>query len=432
MQIDKFLQDRFGMFIHWGAYSASGRSEWLRSHDKVSVEDYQKYVDNFNPREGCIKEWARLAREAGMKYAVITAKHHDGFCLFKSDYTDYSAYNTIGRDLIAEYTEAFRTEGIQVGLYYSLIDWKHKDFPHYGDLQHPLREDVNEKDKERNRNLKTYIEYMHNQVRELLTNYGKIDIIWFDFSYNNPKDSGHPAMKGETWEATKLVNMIRKLQPDIIFNNRLGSNSGMMEANPEFYAGDFTSPEQIVPPKGMLNAHSETIAWEACMTMTSSWAYTRNPDANKSTKTLIRALIDCVSKNGNLLLNVGPTANGDIPEASAKGLEEIGKWMKVNGQSIYGCKASDLPKPDWGRFTEKKGKLYAHIFERGVGPIPLIGLEGKVKSAKLLSDGALLPLERPWNVDKFPNDAFINLPWFDYLPDENSTVIELVLAEDAL
>jgi len=360
----------------------------------------------------------------------MTTKHHDGFCLFKSDYTDYSTYNTIGRDLVAEYVEAFRAEGIQIGFYYSTIDWYHQDYPHYGDLQHPLRDDETEKSKESTRNLKTYIDYIHNQVRELLTNYGKIDIIWFDFSYNNPPKTGLPNMKGETWEATKLVNMIRELQPDIIFNNRLGSNSGMLEANPEYYAGDFTSPEQIVPPQGMLNANGEVVPWESCMTMTSSWSYTQNPATNKSTKTLIRALVECVSKNGNLLLNVGPTPNGDIPEPSVKSLREIGKWLEVNGESIYGCKASGLTKPDWGRFTAKDGKLYAHILERGVGPIPLIGLEGKVKSAKLLHDGVLIPLDRPWNVTKFPNDAFLNLSWADYLPDDTSTVVELTLKQE--
>ena len=427
MKIEKFQQDRFGMFIHWGAYAASGRSEWLRSHDRLSIEAYQKYVDAFNPKEGCIKEWARLAKEAGMKYAVITTKHHDGFCMFKSEYTDYSVYHTIGRDLIKEYVEAFREQGIQIGFYYSTIDWHHEDFPHYGDLQHPRRDDVAEKEKESSRNLDNYLDYMFNQIRELLTNYGKIDIMWFDFSYNNPAESGLPNMKGETWRASKLVDMIRELQPEIIFNNRLGSNSGMLVANPEYYAGDFTSPEQIIPPKGMLDENGKQVPWESCMTMTSSWSYTQNPHSHKSTKTLIRALIDCVSKNGNLLLNVGPTANGDIPEASVKGLQEIGKWMRTNGESIYGCGASDLDKPDWGRFTEKDGKLYAHILERGVGPIPLIGLEGKVKSARFLYDGSLINLERPWNVTKFPNDAFLNLPWFDYLPDENATVVELTL-----
>lgn len=427
MTLDKFQADRLGLFIHWGAYSTSGRSEWLRSHERLSVAAYQPYVDAFNPKPDCIRTWAKLAKEAGMNYAVLTTKHHDGFCLFDSVHTTYSTQHTLGRDLVAEYVQAFRAEGIQIGFYYSTIDWHHPDYPHYKDLQHPLRDDPIAQAEEAGRNLDRYLDYMHAQIRELCTNYGKLDILWFDFSYNNPSDSGHPAMKGETWRATQLVDMIRELQPEIIFNNRLGSNGGMLEAEPAYYAGDFTSPEQLVPPQGMVNVHGKRIPWEACMTMTSSWSYTRNPDSHKSSQTLIRALIDCVSKNGNLLLNVGPTANGDIPVASIQVLKDMGAWLAVNGASIYGCQGTTLPKPDWGRFTTGDGKLYAHLFERGVGPIPLIGLEGKVSQAKLLLDGGLLPLERPWNVTKFPNDAFINLPWFDYLPDQMATVVELTL-----
>jgi len=428
MKIEKFLQDRFGMFIHWGAYAANGRSEWLRSHDRLSIADYQKYVDAFNPKQDCIRSWAKVAKKAGMKYAVLTAKHHDGFCLFNSQYTQYTTVQTIGRDLIQEFVEAFREEGIQVGFYYSVIDWHHPDYPTYQDLQHPLRDDEQEKLKEPHRQLGNYIQYLHQQVRELLTNYGKIDILWFDFSYHNPPESGLPSMKGETWEATKLVQMIRELQPEIIINNRLGGDLRQLE--PEYYAGDFTSPEQLVPPQGMLNEKGEVIPWEACVTMNSSWGYSQNCFSHKSTKTLIRALIECVSKNGNLLLNVGPNAKGDLPKESVKSLIEIGQWLEDNGASIYGCLAAPLPKPDWGRYTMKKNKLYAHILDRGIGPIPLVGLEGKVKAAKLLSDGVIMPLDRPWNVSKFPHDAFLPLPWFDHLPDEKATVIELTLTAE--
>jgi alpha-L-fucosidase len=235
-------------------------------------------------------------------------------------------------------------------------------------------------------------------------------------------------MKGETWEATKLVDMIRELQPEIIFNNRLGSNGGMLVAEPEYYAGDFTSPEQIVPPQGMVNENGQGVPWEACITMNSSWCFTTSSMfSHKSTKTLIRGLIECVSKNGNMLLNIGPNAKGNLPEESVKTLLEIGEWMEKNGESIYGCGISDQPKPDWGRFTQKGNKLYAHILDKGIGPIPLIGLEGQIESAKLLSDGILFNLERPWNVSKFPNDAFLPLPWFDQLPDDNATVFELTL-----
>ena len=430
MRVEKFLEDRFGMFIHWGAYSTSGRHEWLKMLDRLTTAEYQKYVDAFNPKEDCIREWARLAKIAGMKYVVMTTKHHDGYCLFKSEYTDYTTYETIGRDLVAEYVDAFRAEGIQIGFYYSLIDWHHFDYPHFDDMHHPQRDDESEKENEAKRDFKNYLRYMRNQVTELLTNYGKIDIMWFDFSYDKPRpDSLHPDMKGETWEPNELVSLVRKLQPDIIINNRLERNGVILEGEPKPYAGDFTSPEQILPPEGMTNNKGEPIPWEACVTMTSSWCYTQNHHTHKQTKTLLRSLIECVSKNGNLLLNVGPAASGEIPENSRKALLEIGEWMADNAESIYGAYASNYPKPDWGRYTAKNGKLYAHIYERGIGPIPLIGLEGKIKSAKLLKDDTLLSVERPWNAGRFPNDAFLHLPWDAYLPDEFSTVVELTLAD---
>lgn len=419
MSLTEFQADRFGMFIHFGAYSASGRSEWLRSHEEMDVETYQQYIDLFNPQPGCARQWARLAKEAGMKYGVLTAKHHDGFCLFDSRHTDYSTARTIGRDLVAEFVEAFRAEGLKVGLYYSTIDWHHPDYPHYGDLLHPLRRD--ESLKGASHEVKNYVKFLHDQVCELLSGYGKIDIMWFDFSYNNAPESGLPAMKGPTWEAEELVRKIKELQPGILINNRLGSNGGMMEADPAPYAGDFTSPEQLVPPKGLKNAAGEPIPWESCMTLTSSWSYSRNH--HKTAKVLVRALIECISKGGNLLLNAGPNAKGIIPAPSAKVLREMGDWLRDNGEGIFGCGPSSLPKPDWGLLTAKGDKLYAHILEPVIGPVPLVGLEGKVKGAKLLSDGISLSLDRPWNVSKFPKDAFLTLPWTDDL----ATVVELTM-----
>lgn len=425
MKIENFLKDRFGMFIHWGVYSIPGRGEWIRSHERISVEDYQKYVDEFNPSDYNPKEWAKLAKRAGMKYAVMTTKHHDGYCLFDSKYTDYSSQNYIGRDLIREYVDAFRSEGIQIGFYYSVIDWHHKDYPTYGDLQHPMRDNESYKDLEKEKDLSRYIEYMHGQVRELMTNYGEIDILWFDFSYNNTPESGLPRMKGETWEATKLVQMIRELQPNIIINNRLGGD--MRLENPEYYAGDFTSPEQIIPAKGMLNNKGEMLPWEACVTLNNSWAYSaRGNNEYKSVKTVIRTLVECVSKNGNLLLNVGPNAKGQIPKESLEILEEVGKWMDANSKSIYNCKAADYDRPEWGRYTQNGKFLYAHILDRGIGWITLLGLEGKVKKARMLHDGTEVLLDRPWNVSKFPDDAFLILP-SQKLPDENDTVIEIEL-----
>ena len=417
---DWFLNDRFGMFIHWGLYAIPSRGEWVRSVEGISTEDYEKFFETFNPVKYDPKKWAKLAKKAGMKYAVMTAKHHDGFCLFDSKLTDYKSTNTkADRDLIKEYVEAFRAEGIKVGLYYSLLDWHHPDYPAYHDLHHPERN--NEKFKDIPQDFDRYVEYFHGQVRELLTNYGKIDIMWFDFSY----DSENKSMSGETWEATRLVKMMRELMPDIIIDNRLGGD--LKKASPEIYSGDFASPEQVIPPRGIVNSNGDSIPWEACITLNDHWGYCSTDKNFKDSKAVIRCIIECVSKNGNLLLNVGPSALGEIGEDETKILTEVGEWLEKNGESIYSAGISEFEKPEWGRFTQNGKTLYAHIFDRGVGLIPLNDLEGRIeKSARRLWDDSEIILERPWNVAAFPNDAFITLQ-SSKLPDEASTVIKIEL-----
>jgi len=414
-RIEWFTRARFGMFIHWGLYAIPARGEWVRSIEKLTIEDYQPYFEEFNPINYNPRKWAALAKKAGMKYAVMTTKHHDGFCLFDSKFTDYKATNTsAGRDLIKEYVEAFRDEGLKVGFYYSLLDWHHPDYPAYGDRHHPMRD--NEAWKDKKHDFSKYLEYMHGQVRELLTNYGKIDIIWYDFSYDN--------MSGETWKATELVKMTRSLQPDIIVDNRLGGN--IRSVNPEIYAGDFACPEQIIPPEGVVNEAGEPIPWEACITMNNHWGYAAADKDFKSPKQLIRALVECVSKGGNLLLNVAPNAKGEIPQESVDILLCIGEWMSKNGDSIYNCDNAGLPKPEWGRYTRNGNKLYAHILERGIGPIALQGLKAKVKKARLLADGSEVNIDKPWNAEHYGDALFINFPT-SKLPDEIDTVVELEL-----
>ncbi|HTX89716.1 MAG TPA: alpha-L-fucosidase [Anaerolineales bacterium] len=416
-----FLSDRFGMFIHWGLYAIPARGEWVRSVERISNEDYQKYFEGFNPDRYDPRAWARLARQAGMKYAVLTAKHHDGFCLFDSRLTDYKSTNTpAGRDLVREYVEAFRAEGLKVGLYYSLLDWHHPDYPAYGDRHHPMRD--NEAYKDRPRDFSRYLEYLHGQVRELLTDYGRIDIIWFDFSYDQ--------MTGETWKATELVGMARLLQPHILIDNRL---SGSGESNCKFggrnapaYAGDFACPEQMLPPEGLTDEAGRSVPWEACLTLNKNWGYASADRDFKSPQQVVRALVECVSKNGNLLLNVGPDARGEIPDECARIMSEVGEWMRRNGASITGCGRADLPKPEWGRYTQNEKLLYAHVYERGIGPVNLRGLNGKVKKARLLADGSEVRLDRPWMTTEYPEDAFIDFP-SSRLPDELDTVVELEL-----
>ncbi len=414
-----FRSERFGMFIHWGLYAIPARGEWVRSVERISNEDYQPFFEAFNPDHYEPKAWASLARKAGMKYAVLTAKHHDGFCLFDSQLTDYKSTNTLcKRDLVREYVEAFRAEGLKVGLYYSLLDWHHPDYPAYGDRQHPMRE--NEAYRERVQDFSRYLAYMHGQVRELLTNYGQIDIIWFDFSYDK--------MAGETWKASELVAMARSLQPHILIDNRLGgsgeSNQAFGTKNPAIYAGDFACPEQIIPPEGLTDEDGRTVPWEACMTLNNNWGYAAADKDFKKPEQVVRALVECVSKNGNMLLNVGPNARGEIPAECVEILGEVGQWMQRNEASIRGCGQAEFPKPEWGRYTQRGKWLYAHIYERGIGPINLRGLAGRIKKARLLADGSEIKLERPWMTTEYPKDAFINFPTAR-LPDELDTVIEL-------
>ncbi len=420
---------RFGMFIHWGLYAIPAKNEWIRSMEELTKEAYEPYKDEFRAKNYDPKKWARLAKEAGMKYAVLTAKHHDGFCLFDSRLTDFKSTNTpCGRDLVREFLDAFRAEGIRVGLYYSVIDWRHDDYPHYGDMHHPMRnhpECSNE-----NRNFDRYLDYMFGQVRELLTNYGKLDIMWFDFSYDN--------MRCDTWKAEELIAMVRSLQPDVIIDNRLegsGEDAGSIRtSNPTPYSGDFASPEQMIPPEGMRDEEGNPIPWESCITLNNHWGYAAHDHHYKSARMVVHMLVECVSKGGNLLLNVGPDATGEIPEEAVGILQEVGSWMKKNGRSIYGCGYAGLPKPEWGRFTRCQNILYAHVMEEQAGAICLEKMAGKIDKMRLLRDGSVIKESSYWNLKEFNENAFF---FFDSdaadcypLPDEKDTVVEIYLKED--
>ena len=424
-----FTQARFGMFIHWGLYAIPARGEWVRSVEEMPKEDYMPFFHQFNPVDFDPKQWARAAKEAGMKYVVLTAKHHDGFCLFDSQYTDFKSTNTkCGRDLVREYVDAVRAEGLKVGLYFSIIDWYHDDYPHYGDKQHPMRDDPaygNE-----GRDFDRYLTYMHNQVRELCENYGKIDILWFDFSYEDQ----YNVMRGEKWKATELVTMVRQLQPGVIIDNRLevsGEGFGSMwEGNPTPYHGDFVSPEQIIPPQGIQDKQGRDLVWEACVTMNNNWGYCEYDRFYKPASMLIKKLVECVSKGGNMLLNVGPDAKGNIPPQSQAILKEIGAWMKRNSKSICGCGKAGMEKPDCGRITRSGNKLYYHVFENSIGPLPLMGLKGEdIDCIRMLATGAEVPVSHSWMSGNYPDLAFADLGPDPVLPDPVDTVLEVTLKE---
>ena len=425
-----FRSARFGMFIHWGLYSIPARGEWVRSNERIPEEEYLPYFEEFCPQDYDLRKWAQAAKDAGMKYAVLTAKHHDGFCLFDSSLTDYKSTNTrLGRDIVADFLEAFREEGLRVGLYYSIIDWHHKDYPHYSDSIHPMR--GNAAYKRENPDFENYLCYMHGQVEELVTRYGKIDILWTDFSYDD--------MRGEKWKATELVKMIRRHQPDIILDNRLevsGEGFGsIMDEEPSDFSGDFVTPEQIIPPAPLKDKAGNAVPWESCVTMNNSWGYRYGDNVFKSSALLIRSLVNCVSKDGNMLLNIGPDARGNIPRESLERLADIGRWMRENGESIYGAGASGLPKPEYGRFTRKGNRLYVHVTEDMIGPVPVAGIKDKkIECIRLLRNGCELKQVSAFTTVNYPELVFIAMgdePTFTYpMPDAADTVIEITFDEN--
>ena len=378
-----FVQDRFGMFIHFGLYAMPARHEWIKTTEKISEEKYDLYFKHFNPDLFDAKEWARAAKAAGMKYAVLTTKHHEGFCLFDSKYTEYKITNTaFKRDLVKEYADAFRAEGLKVGFYYSLIDWHHPEFPI--DRIHPRRSDSDAEELSRGRDMTKYAEYMRNQVTELLTNYGRIDILWFDFSYSAPADDDLPWMRGkgkDDWEAEKLIATARALQPDIIIDNRTEIEQ------------DISTPEQyqmLTWPK-----HKETgelLVWEACQTFSGSWGYFRDECTWKTPKMLIDMLVNTVSIGGNLLMNVGPTARGYFDHRAVEALGVYEKWMKYNSRSIYGCTMAEpeFTAPRGTRLTQSvDGKrLYVHLVEYPYAFLEMHNLAGKIEYAQFLHDGS--------------------------------------------
>ena len=386
-KVNWFVNDRFGLFIHWGVYALPARHEWVKKYESIPDAVYDRHLKYFDPDLYKPRLWAKAAVEAGMKYFVITTKHHDGFCLWDSEYTDYKATNTpAGRDLIKPMAEAFREEGMKVGFYHSLIDWHHPDFV-IDDLHplsaHPDREKLN-----KSRNQAKYIEYLHAQVRELMTGFGKIDLVFFDFSYP-PGKGGRPANyigKGAAdWDSEKLIRMVRELQPGIIVNDRLDLDDDW----------DYKTPEQY-QPRGWLKVGGKQVTWEACHTFSGSWGYHRDEMTWKSVDMLVKMLIDTVSKGGNLLLNVGPTARGEFDSRALERMEGIGGWMRRHGRSIYGCTQapSELRAPEDCRltFNREKNRVYVHVFSWPFKHLHLDGFAGKVEYAQILNDNSELKI----------------------------------------
>jgi len=366
---------RFGMFIHWGLYSVLGRHEWVMENEGIPVAEYEQLARRFKPKPNFAREWARLAKQAGQKYMVMTTKHHEGFCNFDTQLTDYCAPKQgPGRDLVKEYVEAARAEGRRVGFYYSLMDWHHPDGARCATDEAARRR---------------FVEYTHGLIRELMTNYGKIDILWYDVSW--PLDA-------QGWESEKMNEMVFQLQPDIIVNNRNKLD------------GDFATPEQRI--------QADKRAWESCMTMNDSWGFNRADDNWKTPKTIVRNLITCAHDTGNYLLNIGPQPDGSVPEESIRILGSVGKWMERNGQTIYQSDRCQPARSNYASFGRKGNTLYLHVHYWPGDYVAIAGLRNKVLSARFPATGKEVKFEQdPFRV------KFTGLP--EKAPDDPVTTIAI-------
>jgi len=379
-------QAKFGMFIHWGLYAIPagrwkgrqipGIGEWIMNRAQIPISEYEQLAPLFNPVEFDADRWVALAADAGMRYIVITSKHHDGFSLWDSKVTDYDVIDAtpFKRDILKELSNACDKYGIRLCFYHSIMDW------HHPDAQGPHYPTYNTREK-KNPNFPRYVQnYLKPQIRELVTGYGDIGVLWFDGDWI-------PEWTQEY--GRDMYAFVRGLKPDIIINNRVSKGRKGMTGLTEqgFFSGDFGTPEQRIPATGLPG-----VDWETCMTMNDTWGFKQDDRNWKSSEDLIRKLVDIAGKGGNFLLNVGPTAEGLIPDASIERLRTMGKWLKVNGQSVYGTTANPLGELAWGRCTARPGRLYLHVFDwpkDGILQVP--GVKGKVQDAYLLADNRNKP-----------------------------------------
>lgn len=350
-RIGWWREARFGMFIHWGLYSVLGREAWVMGDEDIPLKEYETLAAAFQPPANVARNWARLARQSGMRYMVMTAKHHEGFCLFDSKLTGYCA-TQLGprRDLVQEYVAAARAEGLRVGLYYSLMDWHHPDW-------WPAKTDPVAR--------KRFVDYTHGQIRELMSNYGKIDILWYDMPV--PLDAAG-------WRSAEMNDMVFQLQPDILVNNRNG------------LPGDFSTPEQSTVP-----AKSD---WESCMTINDSWAYLAGDHNWKSAQQLLQSLVECSRDGGNYLLDIGPRADGSVPQAASARLQQVGAWLARNGDAVYRTQRCRFPHGNIGVYTRRGNTLYTIVYFWPGDTVTVGGLRCKVLSARFLASGRPVRFEQ--------------------------------------
>jgi alpha-L-fucosidase len=386
-----FNEAKFGLFVHWGPFSLQGADpnaafDYFEMKENAALrEEYKKYGEAFNPQKFDADKWMAAANSAGMKYVVFTSKHHDGYCLFDTALTDYDSVDGLPRkDYVRELIPAARAAGLKIGFYYSTLDWYQPDF-------------VNDFPK--------YVtEYMFPQVKELCSNYGPIDCIWFDGEWDYPIDA---------WRSPELVKMIRELQPNALINDRLGKGERGITQLSDFFTREQPSEMNVATS---FERH-KPYPWEACMTIGDYWQYSIKDTSFKSTKELVGILVDVVSRGGNLLLNVGPTPDGETPQPLLERLEGMGKWMAVNGESIYGATRSPFAALPAGKCTAKANRIYIHLVSRPEASLSLPGLRNKMKRAWILGEETELAFD----------DAAKTVTLPEQLPDQSMTVLAIEL-----
>ncbi|MEI6682929.1 MAG: alpha-L-fucosidase [Bacteroidota bacterium] len=406
---------RFGMFIHWGLYAVpagewngkTGYGEWIRNSAEIPLDDYDQFRTRFNPVKFDADAWVKMARDAGMRYIVITSKHHDGFCMFDTKETDFNIMTTPFRhDPMKDLAAACKKYGLKFCFYYSIMDWHHPDYL-------PRREWEKERTTE-GADYDRYVAYMKAELKELLTNYGDIGVLWFDGEWESTWNEKH---------GREIYDYVKSLQPKLLVNNRVGAGRLDMEGLTKegAFGGDFGTPEQQIPATGLPG-----VDWETCMTMNDHWGYNKADKAFKSTREIIRMLADIASKGGNYLLNVGPTSEGLFPKESIERLAAIGRWMKVNSEAVYETQASPFRQLAWGRCTRKntadKTILYLHVFDWPAdGKLVLQGVLNTPDKASLLADPQRTALKTERNEDAL----VIYLP--KVAPDTINSVVALEL-----
>ncbi|OAD42232.1 alpha-L-fucosidase [Polaribacter atrinae] len=397
-----FEDAKFGLFIHWGVYSILGAGEWVMNNQNIAIDAYEKLPSFFNPTKFNAEEWVQIAKNAGMEYITITTRHHDGFSMYDSEVSDYNIVKKTpyGRDIIKELSEACNKEGIKLFFYYSLIDWHDDDY-------FPRGKTGNGIDGRKEGNWSAYIRFMKAQLTELLTNYGEIGGIWFDGDWDK---------KNENWQYDEIYELIHDLQPQCLIGN---NHHGLLKNGEDFQMFERDLPGENKTGFGTQKSNIGKLPKEVCATINGSWGFNLQDRMHKSKKELIHYLVRASGFGSNLLLNVGPMPNGKIQEEHINSLAEIGDWLKINGETIYGTKAGIIPpSTDWVS-TQKGGVLYLHVLENKTKPFIISGFKTRIKSAKLFSN------KRKIKTKHTKDGLQIEIP--EASQNEIDTIIEIIL-----